>query len=110
MELSKKAKQISPSVTLAITAKAKKMKEEGIDVISFGAGEPDFNTPSNIQNAAIEAIKNGKTKYTPSSGINELKNAICKKLKDDNNLYYEPSQIVVSNGAKHSLYNAFLQL
>lgn len=110
MELSKKAKQISPSVTLAITAKAKKMKEEGIDVISFGAGEPDFNTPSNIQNAAIEAIKNGKTKYTPSSGINELKNAICKKLKDDNNLYYEPSQIVVSNGAKHSLYNAFFAI
>ncbi|SKA86713.1 L-aspartate aminotransferase apoenzyme [Caloramator quimbayensis] len=110
MELSKKAQKISSSVTLAITAKAKKMKEEGIDVISFGAGEPDFNTPFNIQNAAIEAIKEGKTKYTPSSGILELKEAICDKLKKDNNLNYKPSQIVISNGAKHSLYNALFAI
>lgn len=110
MELSKKAQQISSSVTLAITAKANKMKEEGIDVVSFGAGEPDFNTPLNIQNAAIEAIKKGKTKYTPSSGINELKKAICQKLKSENNLDYNTSQIVISNGAKHSLFNAFFAI
>ncbi|SEF46686.1 aspartate aminotransferase [Caloramator fervidus] len=106
MELSKKAKEISSSVTLEITAKAKKMKEEGIDVISFGAGEPDFNTPINIQNAAIEAIKKGLTRYTAASGILELKQAICNKLKEENGLHYDPSQIVISNGAKHSIYNA----
>ncbi|QCX32304.1 pyridoxal phosphate-dependent aminotransferase [Caloramator sp. E03] len=110
MELSRKAQQISSSVTLAITAKANKMKEEGINVVSFGAGEPDFNTPLNIQNAAIEAIKKGKTKYTPSSGINELKKAICQKLKSENNLDYNTSQIVISNGAKHSLFNAFFAI
>lgn len=106
MELSKKAKEISSSVTLEITAKAKKMKDEGIDVISFGAGEPDFNTPLNIQNAAIEAIQKGLTRYTAASGIMELKKAICDKLKRENSLEYKPSQIVISNGAKHSIYNA----
>lgn len=110
MELSKKGQQISSSVTLAITAKAKKLKEDGIDIISFGAGEPDFNTPKNIQDIAIEAIKNGLTRYTPASGINELKTAICKKLKQDNNLDYNNSQIVISNGAKHSLYNALMAI
>lgn len=108
MELSRKAKQISSSVTLAITAKAKKLKEEGVDIVSFGAGEPDFNTPVNIQDAAINAIRKGLTRYTPASGILELKEAICEKFKKDNNLEYLPSQIVISNGAKHSLYNALL--
>ncbi|MFL0246925.1 pyridoxal phosphate-dependent aminotransferase [Candidatus Clostridium stratigraminis] len=107
MNLSKKAEQISPSLTLAIDAKAKKMKAEGIDVIGFGAGEPDFNTPLNIQEAAIKAIKEGYTKYTPTSGIKELKEAICKKFGDDNKLFYKPSQIIVSTGAKQCLANAF---
>jgi len=107
MILSKKAKQISPSLTLDITAKAKKMKADGIDVIGFGAGEPDFNTPKNIQDAAIKAIQEGKTKYTASSGIIELKEAIIKKFKNENNLNYIPSQIVVSTGAKQCLANVF---
>lgn len=107
MNLSRKAEQISPSLTLAIDAKAKKMKAEGIDVIGFGAGEPDFNTPLNIQEAAIKAIKEGYTKYTPTSGIKELKEAICKKFSNDNKLFYEPSQIIVSTGAKQCLANAF---
>ena len=110
MELSRKCQQISSSVTLAITAKAKKLKSEGVDVVSFGAGEPDFNTPLNIQNAGIEAIKKGFTRYTPASGISELKESICYKLKRDNGLSYKPSQIVVSNGAKHSLYNTLMAI
>lgn len=107
MELSIKAKQISPSLTLDITAKAKKMRAEGIDVIGFGAGEPDFNTPKNIGDAAMKAIQEGKTKYTPASGIIELKKAIIDKLKNDNNITYIPSQIIVSTGAKQSLSNVF---
>jgi aspartate aminotransferase len=110
MELSRKCQQISASVTLAITAKAKALKEQGVDVVSFGAGEPDFNTPENIQEAAIKAIKKGLTRYTAASGITELKEAICIKLKKDNNLEYKPSQIVISNGAKHSLYNALMAI
>lgn len=105
--VSKKSQNISPSITLAISAKAKQMKEDGIDVISFGVGEPDFDTPINIKNAAIEAINKGHTKYTPASGLPQLKQAICAKLKSDNNLDYKPENIVVSNGAKHSLYNIF---
>ncbi|KXG74717.1 pyridoxal phosphate-dependent aminotransferase [Thermotalea metallivorans] len=104
--LSRKNMEISPSVTLAITAKAKKMKADGIDVISFGAGEPDFNTPAHIREAAIKAIEKGLTGYTASSGLPELKQAICHKLRTDNGLEYKPEHIVVSNGAKHSLYNA----
>ena len=107
MMLSKKAMKISPSLTLAITAKAKKMKAEGVDVIGFGAGEPDFNTPKNIQQAAIKAIEAGQTRYTPASGIIELKEAIVNKLKRDNNLTYKTSQIVISTGAKQCLANAF---
>lgn len=103
--LSIKNKKISPSVTLAITAKAKKMKADGEDVISFGAGEPDFNTPENIRKAAIEAIESGKTGYTAAAGLPELKSAICEKFKQDNNLDYKPENIVVSSGAKHSLFN-----
>ena len=110
MELSKKAQRIEASVTLAITAKAKEMKENGIDVISFGAGEPDFNTPENIINAAIKAMEEGNTKYTSVNGILPLREAICKKFKEDNGLIYKPSQIVVSTGAKQSLANVFLAI
>lgn len=107
MEISNKFKGISPSPTLLIDSKFKQMKADGMDVVGFGAGEPDFDTPRHIKDAAIEAINNGFTKYTPASGTMELKKAICAKLLRDNSLSYEPSQIVVSNGAKHSLINAF---
>ena len=107
LELSRKAALVKPSSTLAITAKAKEMKESGIDVVGFGAGEPDFNTPDNINDVAIAAIRNGFTKYTPASGTQELKEAVCKKLKAFNQLEYAPNQIVISNGGKHSLTNIF---
>lgn len=110
MSISERARKASPSPTLAITAKAKQMKAEGIDVVSFGAGEPDFDTPQNVKDAAIKALQGGMTKYTPTSGTPELKKAICDKLKRDNGLEYAPSQIIVSIGAKHSLYNAMLAL
>ncbi|WP_411170304.1 pyridoxal phosphate-dependent aminotransferase [Clostridium sp. MB05] len=110
MDLSKKAMGINPSITLEITAKAKALKESGVDVISFGAGEPDFNTPENIINAAILAMKEGKTKYTATSGILELRKAICNKFRQENGLCYEPSQVVVSTGAKQSLANAFMAI
>lgn len=106
MDLSNRASKISPSLTLAITAKAKKMKESGISVIGFGAGEPDFNTPDYIIAGAIDALNKGQTKYTPSAGILPLREEICKKFLNDNGLEYTPAQIVVSNGAKQSLYNA----
>lgn len=108
--LSSRAQQITPSATLAIDSKAKQMVSQGIDVISFGVGEPDFDTPLHIRAAAINAIETGFTRYTAASGINELKVAICAKLKRDNGLVYTPNQIVVSNGAKHSLYNALMVL
>lgn len=108
--LSEKGLRIAPSITLEITAKAKAMKDSGIDVISFGAGEPDFNTPENIQNEGIRAIKDGLTRYTPASGIVELKKAICKKLKADNGLEYKPSNIIISSGAKHSIHNALMAI
>jgi aspartate aminotransferase len=107
MKLSSRVKSVNPSMTLAITAKAKKMKKEGQDVVSFGAGEPDFDTPDHIKAAAIEAINGGFTKYTPASGMSELKEAIADKLKTDNGLEYSPSSIIISCGAKHSLYNIF---
>jgi len=107
MILSKKALSISPSSTLAIDAKAKRMKAEGIDIIGFGAGEPDFDTPDHIKQAAIKAINDGFTKYTPASGTLDLKKAICEKFKKENGLDYTPANIVISNGAKHSLVNAF---
>ena len=107
LTLSRKAQAVKPSSTLAITAKAKELKAQGLDVIGFGAGEPDFNTPDNICNAAIKAIKDGFTKYTPASGIVELKQAVCDKFKKFNGLDYKPSQIVISNGGKHSLTNVF---
>lgn len=108
--LSQRAKQVSPSLTLEITAKAKKLKAEGHSVVSFGAGEPDFNTPEYIVKAAEEALEAGFTKYTPASGTDALKSAIAGKLAADNGLTYETKNIVVSNGAKHSLYNAFSAL
>lgn len=108
--LSARAQKISPSVTLSIDSKAKQMVSQGIDVISFGVGEPDFDTPAHIREAAIKAIQTGFTRYTAAAGINELKAAICAKLKRDNGLDYTPDQIVVSNGAKHSLYNALMVL
>lgn len=107
LELSKKAQAVKPSSTLAITAKAKELKAQGIDVVGFGAGEPDFNTPDNINGAAIKAIHDGFTKYTDASGTLELKQAVCKKFKTFNKLSYKPEQIVISNGGKHSLTNVF---
>ncbi|MCI8781518.1 MAG: pyridoxal phosphate-dependent aminotransferase [Lachnospiraceae bacterium] len=110
MELSKKAAAVRPSSTLAITAKAKELRAQGMDVVGFGAGEPDFRTPQNICDAAIKAINDGFTKYTPASGIIELKEAVCKKFKEFNNLEYSTDQIVISNGGKHSLTNIFTVL
>lgn len=97
--------RIQPSPTIAITAKAKQMKADGIDVIGFGAGEPDFDTPEHIKAAAVEALKAGKTKYTPADGLPELKDAIIAKLSRDQGLDYRREEIVVSCGGKHSLYN-----
>lgn len=104
--VSKKVATISPSLTLAISAKAKAMKAAGEPVVSFGVGEPDFNTPDHIVAAAKAALDAGHTKYTPSSGLLPLRKAVCEKFKKDNGLDYEPSQIIVSNGAKHSIFNA----
>ncbi|SHE35433.1 aspartate aminotransferase [Desulforamulus putei DSM 12395] len=107
MRLSERALGISPSPTLSIDAKAKQMKASGIKVISFGVGEPDFDTPDHIKEAAIEAIKAGETRYTPAGGTLKLKQAIVDKFRRENGLEYQTNQIVVSVGAKHSLYNAF---
>ena len=109
-QVSNKAGNVSPSSTLSIDAKFKAMKAQGIDVVGFGAGEPDFDTPDHIKQAAIKAINDGFTKYTPAAGTLQLRQAICDKLKRDNSLTYEPSQIVVSNGAKHSLMNVFMAI
>jgi aspartate aminotransferase len=105
--LSKRAQNIQPSPTLAIDSKAKALKAQGVDVISFGAGEPDFDTPENIKDAARNAINTGYTKYCPVGGSPDLKQAIIAKFKKDNNLEYKPEEIIVSCGAKHSLYNLF---
>ncbi|SHI51046.1 pyridoxal phosphate-dependent aminotransferase [Desulfofundulus thermosubterraneus] len=110
MKLADRVKNISPSPTLAIDARAKKMIAAGEKVINFGAGEPDFDTPEHIKEAAMAAIRKGMTKYTPVGGTMELKEAIVQKLKADNGLEYTPEQIVVSVGAKHSLYNAMMVL
>lgn len=108
--LSTRAAQITPSPTLSIDSKAKRLKSEGKDIVGFGAGEPDFDTPVHIKEAAIAAINGGFTKYTPASGIPELKEAICRRLFNDNALLYQSQQIIVSNGAKHSLDNVFCAL
>lgn len=110
MSISKRISQISPSPTLSITAKAKKMQAEGINVIGFGAGEPDYDTPVNIKEAAKKAIDKGFTKYTPTAGTKELKEAICAKFKKDNCLDYAPDEILVSCGAKHSIFNIVVAL
>ena len=103
--ISKRAKAIKPSPTLAMAAKAKAMKAQGIDVVDFGVGEPDFDTPENVKQAGIKAIQSGFTKYTPAGGTDELRDAVVEKLKKDNGLAYERSQVLISCGAKHSLYN-----
>ena len=105
MGIAKRAQSIKPSPTLATAAKAKAMKAQGIDVVDFGVGEPDFDTPENVKQAGIKAIQSGFTKYTPAGGTDELKEAVIEKFKRDNNLTYEKSQILISCGAKHSLYN-----
>lgn len=106
--ISKIAASIAPSATLAISALAKQMKADGIDVVSFGAGEPDFNTPENIKEAGIAAIRENKTRYTPAAGTMELRKAICNRMKEDLGLEYEPSQVVVASGAKHNVYLAIM--
>jgi aspartate aminotransferase len=105
MKLAARAERLRPSATLAITAKAKALKAQGIDIVGFGAGEPDFDTPENIKEEAIRAIKAGFTKYTAVAGIDELKDAIVRRIEEDYSLRYEKSQIIVSCGAKHTLYN-----
>ncbi|MFR5869819.1 MAG: aminotransferase class I/II-fold pyridoxal phosphate-dependent enzyme, partial [Acutalibacteraceae bacterium] len=105
--LSKRAAQVAGSLTLAIDAKAKAMKSQGVDVVSYGAGEPDFDTPLPICQAAIRAIEQGQTRYTPARGTLELRRAICEKLARRNNLTYTPDEIVVTNGAKQALHDAF---
>lgn len=107
LPLSRRVQEIAASPTLAITAKAREMKQAGIDVIGLGAGEPDFNTPQNIIDAAVDSMNKGYTKYTATTGIPELKQAIIDKLQQDQNLAYKPNQIFVGTGAKHVLYCAF---
>jgi len=106
--ISQRAAALAPSLTLAIDSKAKQMKAEGQDVVGFGAGEPDFDTPQHIKDAAVKALAEGFTKYTPSSGIPELRQAIADKFKRENGLSYKPSQVIVSNGGKHSCYNVIM--
>ena len=108
MDLSSHAVQLTPSLTLAIDSKAKAMRAEGIDVCGFGAGEPDFDTPEHIKEAAIKALQEGFTKYTPSAGLPELRTAISEKFSKDNSIDYKPNQVIVSNGAKQSCFNAIL--
>ncbi|MCE9542716.1 MAG: pyridoxal phosphate-dependent aminotransferase, partial [Verrucomicrobia bacterium] len=108
MDLATRVSELTPSLTLAIDSKAKALRAEGVDVFSFGAGEPDFDTPEHIKAAAIDALNAGFTKYTPSSGIPELRAAISEKFKRDNGIDYKPSDIIVSNGAKQSCFNAIL--
>ncbi len=110
LDLSVKAQAVKPSSTLAITARVKELKSQGIDVVGFGAGEPDFNTPYNINEAAIHAIQEGFTRYTDASGTEELKSAVCRKFKTFNHISYNTDQIVISNGGKHSLTNVFSAL
>jgi aspartate aminotransferase len=106
MKISQRAQSVPPSATIAVTARAKELKAQGVDVVGFGAGEPDFDTPDYIKEAAIKAIREGKTKYTPAAGIIELRTAIAQKLERDNGLKYAPEQIVVNIGGKHSVYEA----
>jgi len=106
MKVSKRAQSVPVSATIAVTSRAKQLKAQGVDVVGFGAGEPDFDTPDYIKQAAIEALKGGKTKYTPAAGITELRTAIAAKLKNENGLNYTPEQIIVNIGGKHSVYES----
>lgn len=106
MKVSQRAQAVPPSATIAVTARAKELKAQGVDIIAFAAGEPDFDTPDYIKNAAIKALKEGKTKYTAASGTLELRTAIAEKLKKENNLDYTPEQVIVNIGGKHSVYEA----
>lgn len=110
MKLSSRAMSIKASTTMAISSKAAELKAAGLDVVAFGAGEPDFQTPAHIRQAGIAAIENGQTRYTPAAGTPALRQAVCDKLKRDNGVEYTPAQIVISNGAKHSLMNAFMAI
>ncbi|MBD1834145.1 pyridoxal phosphate-dependent aminotransferase [Cyanobacteria bacterium FACHB-472] len=110
MKLAARVGQVTPSITLAIAAKAKAMKAEGIDVCSFSAGEPDFDTPEHIKAAAKKALDEGKTKYGPAAGEPKLREAIARKLQKDNNLGFAPENVIVTNGGKHSLYNLMMAL
>ncbi|MBS1110650.1 MAG: aminotransferase class, partial [Anaeromyxobacteraceae bacterium] len=110
MRLAKRLDAVKPSPTLAITAKAKELKAKGIDVVGFGAGEPDFDTPKAIKQAAIAAIDQGFTKYTPTNGIPELREAIAKRIAQEHGIAYKPTEVLVSCGGKHSLYNLFQAL
>ncbi|MDQ0197541.1 aspartate aminotransferase [Neobacillus ginsengisoli] len=107
VNLANRVMALTPSTTLAITAKAKELKEQGVDVIGLGAGEPDFNTPGHILDAAVQSMNEGYTKYTPSAGLPALKKAIIGKLQRDQGLSYKPNEIIVANGAKHALYTLF---
>ncbi len=107
-KISHRAASLTASLTLAVDSKAKQMKAEGVDVVGFGAGEPDFDTPQHIKDACAKALAEGFTKYTPAAGIPELRQAIADKFKRDNGLSYKPSQIIVSCGGKHSCYNVIL--
>ncbi len=106
MKTSKKAQSVPPSATIAVTSRAKQLKADGVDIVSFGAGEPDFDTPQFIKDSAVKALDAGKTKYTAAAGIIELKTAIAEKLQRDNGLTYSPDQVIVNIGAKHSIYEA----
>lgn len=105
MKIAERMNKVSPSATLKLTSRAKEMKARGLPVISFGAGEPDFDTPQAVKDEAVKQLAAGFTKYTPSSGIPELKEAVCRKFQEDQQLSYTPEQVIVSCGAKHSLYN-----
>ncbi|AXN37313.1 pyridoxal phosphate-dependent aminotransferase [Peribacillus butanolivorans] len=107
MKLANRVQALTPSTTLAITAKAKELKAQGLDIIGLGAGEPDYNTPQHIIDAAVQSMNEGQTKYTPSAGLPKLKAAIAAKLKRDQGLDYKPSEIIVGSGAKHALYTLF---
>ncbi|MHC4686351.1 MAG: aminotransferase class I/II-fold pyridoxal phosphate-dependent enzyme, partial [Planctomycetota bacterium] len=106
MKISKRSQEVPPSATIAVTARAQELKAQGVDVVGFGAGAPDFDTPDYIKDAAIEALKAGKTKYTAAAGIVELRTAIAAKLRKENGLEYSPDQVIVNIGGKHSVYVA----
>jgi aspartate/methionine/tyrosine aminotransferase len=110
MKLAKRLDAVKPSPTLAITAKAKELKARGVDVVGFGAGEPDFDTPKAIKQAAVAALDQGFTKYTPTNGIPELREAVCAKIAQQHGLSYKANQVIISCGAKHALYNLFQAL